>query len=71
MKTKLWFVGKETEKARLYSRLPSSRRPGHEDQIWIPISQIEHAQRWPLEQGEEWPAHILTVTDWFGREKNL
>lgn len=71
MKVKLWAVGKETNAARLYSRLPSSRRPHGTDHVWVPISLIEHVQRWPVKDGEEWPEHILTVPDWFAAKENL
>ena len=64
VKIRLWFI-RETDKARLYSRLPPERNPGQDDQIWIPRSVIEHATKFP--DGE----HHLTVTDWFAEKNNL
>lgn len=63
MKIRLWFL-RETDKARLYSKLPPERNPTKEDEIWIPRSVIEYATKF----GNE---HHLTITDWFADKNNL
>lgn len=63
MKIRLWFI-RETDKARLYSKLPPERHPGPGDQIWIPRSVIEHATKFGAE-------HHLTIADWFAEKNNL
>lgn len=60
----LWFV-RETEKARLYTKIPPERRPTKEDEIWVPRSIVEHTSK--MANG----MHILTLPDWFLEEKNL
>jgi len=68
-KIKLWYIGKETAAARRYSKLPSSRHPQDGDYLWVPLSIIEHATKYPAKPGEEWPEHVLTLPEWFlGRE---
>ena len=64
MKVRLWFI-RETDKARLYSKLPPERNPTEQDRIWIPRSLIESATKFP--NGE----HIVTVVDWFAEKSNL
>lgn len=66
---KLWFV-RQTESARLYSKLPRSRNPERSDEVWIPISQIEHTTRHPS-QGEEWPVHIVKIPDWLAEKHSI
>ena len=65
MKVRLFYMGQDTHKARRYSKVPSSRNP-EGDTVWIPASIIEHVQKWPVKDGENWPEHILTLPDWFG-----
>lgn len=69
-KVKLWFVGKETANARLYSKLPESRNPEKSDAVWIPISQIEHVTKYPPVE-HEWPVHIITIQDWLAEKHSL
>ena len=64
MNVRLWFI-RETDKARLFSRLPPERKPGKQDEIWIPRSVIEHQLKFAT--GE---CH-LKVTDWFAEKNNL
>lgn len=64
MKIKLWLI-KETEKARLYSKLPPDRHPTHEDEIWVPRSVIEHQTKLPD------ACCIVTVSAWWADYKNL
>ena len=64
MKSRLWFI-RETENARLYSKLPPERNPSDEDLIWLPKSQIEHTSKEPS------GLHIVTIPDWLGEKKGL
>lgn len=63
MKIRLWFI-RQTDKARLYSKVPPERNPGKEDQVWIPLSVLEHVTK----RGNE---HEVTMADWFGEKENL
>ena len=67
---RLWFTGKTTESARLYSKLPKSRHPGKEDEVWLPLSQIEHTTKYPPE-GDEWPIHVITLPEWLAKNHDL
>lgn len=60
---RLWFI-RQTEKARLYSKVPSERNPNEEDKIWIPLSVIEHTTK----RGNE---HDIKLPDWFIESKGL
>jgi hypothetical protein len=60
---RLWFI-RQTEKARLYSRVPPERHPSQEDQIWVPLSIIEHTTK----RGNE---HDVKLPDWFLEKNNL
>ncbi len=69
MKVRLWLI-RETDKARLYSRLPPDRRDrlergDHADEIWIPRSVIESQLKFA--DGE----CNLTIADWFGEKYDL
>lgn len=64
MKIRLWFI-RETEKARLYSKLPPERHPTAEDQLWIPRSVVGHTSKEPS------GLHIVEVEDWFAEKENL
>jgi hypothetical protein len=64
MKVRLWFIH-ETEKARLYSKLPAERNPTQEDQIWIARSLVKHTSKEPS------GLHILDIEDWFAEKNNL
>lgn len=69
MKTRLWLL-RETEKARLFSRLPKERRDrlhrdDHSDEVWIPRSVIEHQTKFA-----NCECH-LTVADWFAEKNDL
>jgi hypothetical protein len=64
MKVQLWFI-RETEAARLYSKLPPEGNPGQDAQVWIPRSQIEHSTKFP--DGR----HVITIPDWLGDKKSL
>ncbi len=35
MRVSLWFI-RETDLARLYCKLPPSRNPSKEDELWLP-----------------------------------
>jgi len=69
MRVRLWFV-RETEKARLYCRIPMSWHPGPEDEIWVPRSVVNHTTKRPAKDGER-PEHEIEMEDWFGEEKGL
>jgi hypothetical protein len=60
---RLWFVS-DTDKARLYSRVPPERNPQREDMLWIPLSVIEHTTR---RQNE----HMVTIPEWFVQARGL
>lgn len=64
MKIRLWFI-RETEKARLYSRLPPERHPATEDRLWIPRSVVTHTSKEPS------GLHIVDVEDWWAEKENL
>jgi len=71
MKVRLWFKGKETELARLYSKIPSSRHPTKADEVWLPRDRISHTQKFPAKPGEEWPEHVVDVEEWLAIKENL
>ena len=59
---RLWLL-RETEKARLYSKVPHEKYQGDkEDELWIPKSVIEHTTK----DGNQ---HDVKLPDWF-LEKN-
>jgi len=61
---RFWLI-RETEKARLYSKLPPEKYHGDkEDEIWIPKSIIEHTTK----RGNE---HELKLPDWFIEKNDL
>ena len=64
MKLRLWFI-RETEKARLYCKLPPERNPTADDNVWIPRSVVSHTSKEPS------GLHILEVDDWFAEKENL
>jgi len=64
MKVRLWLI-RETDKARLYSRLPPERHPTEDDQVWIPRSVVNHTSKEPS------GLHEVTVEDWFAERENL
>ncbi len=62
----LFFI-RQTDKARLYSKInPSarSRVPDETDLIWIPLSVIEHTTK----RGQE---HDVKLPDWFIEARGL
>lgn len=61
---RLWYI-RQTDKARLYSKLPPSRNPGPADQIWIPHSVVEGRTIYPT--GE----HHLRIQEWFCEKEGL
>ena len=63
----LWFI-EESPLARKYSKLPPDRHPTEEDMIWIPKSVIEHTSKMGVQFCDQ---HIVTVQDWFVRNKKL
>lgn len=63
MQVTLWFL-RETDKARLYSKLPPERHPTKDDEIWVPRSVVEHTSK----TGN---CHIVTVQDWFADREKL
>jgi len=71
MRVRLWFMGRETALARLYSKLPSSRNPIKADEVWLPKDRVSHTQKWPVKPGEEWPEHVLEVEDWLAEKAKL
>lgn len=60
----LWFV-RETEKARLYSRIPFEREPGPSDHIWVPKSLVEHTTKFPN------GLHVVRLPLWFAERESL
>ncbi len=67
MKRTLWLI-EERELARLYSKVPSSRNPGADDEIWIPRQVIKHQSKTPR---KPWPECIVEVEDWFAEKVGL
>lgn len=63
MKVRFWLV-RETEKARLYSKVPPERHPEQSDCIWIPRSIVEHTTK----RGNE---HEVDLPDWFVEKEGL
>ena len=59
---RLWFV-RETAKARLYSKVPPDRYGGPEDEVWVPMSIVEHTTKRGVE-------HMVKLPDWW-IEKHL
>jgi hypothetical protein len=70
MRLRMWFID-ETDKARLYSRVPSSRSEDVGNRVWIPRSVVEHTTKRPAHNGEKWPEHELIVADWFAQKEGL
>ena len=70
MTVRLWFTGQETEAARLYCKLPKSRNPEKSDEVWLPLSQIEHVTRYPAKPNE-WPEHVVTIPEWLAQNHDL
>jgi hypothetical protein len=62
-KVRLWFKHQSTA-ARRYCKLPPERNPSPEDDIWLPLSQIEHTSK----RGNE---HVVTIPEWLAEEKGL
>jgi hypothetical protein len=60
---RFWLI-RETELARLYSKVPPERRGGKECELWIPKSIVEHTTK----RGTE---HELKLPDWFLEKNNL
>lgn len=60
---RFWLI-RETELARLYSKIPLDRNPEPSDQIWIPRSIIEHTTK----RGNE---HEVKLPDWFIEKEKL
>lgn len=68
---KLWYIrDSDSGLARQYSKLPKSRNPEESDKVWIAISQIEHTTRHPA-VGDEWPVHVVRMSDWIAEQKGL
>ena len=67
VKVRLWEI-RRTDKARLYSTTPPSSRDG--DEVWIPISQIDHVSYQPAVEGE-WRECVVTIPEWIADEKGL
>ena len=72
---RLWFL-RETENARCYCRLPSSRviAPGaldREEIVWVPKSIVEHTTKRPPKPGEVWAEHEVKLPDWFVEKERL
>lgn len=63
MQITLWLI-RETELARLYSKIPPERHPEKSDEIWIPRSVVEHTSK----MGNQ---HIVTLPDWFVEKSGL
>jgi len=63
MKITLWLI-RETDKARLYSKVRPDRNPTQVDEIWIPRSIVEHTSKVDLE-------HTVTLPDWFVEKEGL
>lgn len=63
MQITLWFL-RETEKARLYTKIPPERHPTKDDEIWVPRSVVEHTSK----MGNQ---HIVTLPDWFVEKAKL
>lgn len=59
----LWLT-RETEQARLYSKVRPDRFPTKDDEIWIPKSIIEHTTK----RGDE---HDVKLPEWFVQKNNL
>ena len=60
---RFWLI-RETELARLYSKVPPERHPEKDDQIWVPKSIIEHTTKRGIE-------HEVKLPDWFLEKNNL
>ena len=63
MNITFWLI-RETEAARLYSKVRPDRNPTKEDQIWIPKSIVEHTSKAGFE-------HTVTLPDWFVEKEGL
>lgn len=60
---RLWLI-RETELARLYSKVPPERHPEKDDQLWVPKSIVEHTTK----RGNE---HDVKLPDWFIEKNDL
>lgn len=63
MNITLWLI-RETELARLYSKVRPDRHPTKDDEIWIPKSIVEHTSKC----GNE---HTLKLPDWFAEKSGI
>lgn len=64
MKLRLWPTGKETLKARQYCKLPPERRPTELDNVWVPLSVMEHVSK-------DLKSHTVTVQDWWAHKNGF
>lgn len=73
MNVRLWFIrDSDSGKARLYSRVPSSRHPTKDDEIWVPVSVFEGGRSiMPAKEGEKWAEHTVRIADWFAEKNGL
>lgn len=63
---RFWLI-RETEKARLYSKVPTdstARLVADDDTLWVPKSIIEHTTK----RGNE---HEVKLPDWFLEKNDL
>lgn len=60
----LWFV-RETDAARLYTKIPPSRNPGKRDEVWLAKSQIEGTVKFP--DGR----HEVKIPEWMAEKKGI
>lgn len=63
MQITLWLV-RETELARLYSKIPPERHSEKSDEVWIPKSVVEHTSKTSSQ-------HTVTLPDWFVQKAKL
>lgn len=71
MKVSMWFI-RQTDKARLYYKRSPYRSENRDvDQIWIPLSVIDHTTKHPQNPGEAYAQHDVTIADWFADKNNL
>jgi hypothetical protein len=64
-RVRLWLI-RETQKARLYSKVPicTERDCEQSDQIWVPLSIVEHTTKRGIE-------HEVKLPDWFIQKEGL
>lgn len=72
---RLWHV-RDSAAARRYCKVPKSRNPGADvmnnvNYVWVPLSLVEHATRYPSKDGVEWPEHHVKLPDWFVEKEKL